>query len=138
MKNFFISLVSSDPTSISSTRFAFLLSVLLSNFIIFGSWLGLSIYFGKLLEIPESVIILYGIEEAIVTDTSISKTIINTYHLERKQIFLSLGHVHELRNRKDIIDAMPEILKTFPDFILLIVGGYRNKKTTIISTKTWC
>ena len=65
MKNFLISLVSCDPTSISSTRFAFLLSVLLSNFIIFGSWLGLSIYFGKLLEIPESVIILYGIANGI-------------------------------------------------------------------------
>jgi len=65
MKNFLISLVSSDPTSVSSTRFAFLLAVILSNFVIFGVWIGLSLYFGKLLEIPESVIILYGIANGI-------------------------------------------------------------------------
>jgi len=92
-------------------------------------------YIQQTFDKKNSVIILYGIEEAIVTDTSISKTIIDTYHLEGKQIFLSLGHVHELRNRKDIIDAMPEILKTFPDFILLIVGDIGTKKPQLLAQK---
>ena len=41
------------------------MAVILSNFVIFGVWIGLSIYFGKLLEIPQSVIILYGIANGI-------------------------------------------------------------------------
>lgn len=35
---------------------------------------------------------------------------------------ISLGHVHELRDRLDLIAAMPEVLQKYPDTELLIVG----------------
>jgi len=49
----------------SSTRFAFILAVILSNFIIFGLWLGLSINQQELLPIDNSILILYGLANGI-------------------------------------------------------------------------
>jgi len=34
-----------------------------------------------------------------------------------------LGHVHEIRNRRDLVEAMPSVLKVFPETVLLIVGA---------------
>jgi glycosyltransferase involved in cell wall biosynthesis len=45
------------------------------------------------------------------------------YGLQGKRVILSLGHVHEIRNRKDLVEAMPEVLKAFPETVLLIVGA---------------
>lgn len=45
------------------------------------------------------------------------------FGLEGKRIILSLGHVHEIRNRHDLIAAMPIVLRVFPDTVLLIVGA---------------
>jgi len=45
------------------------------------------------------------------------------FDLAGKRIILSLGHVHDIRNRHDLIAAMPEVLRVFPDAALLIVGA---------------
>jgi 1,2-diacylglycerol 3-alpha-glucosyltransferase len=45
------------------------------------------------------------------------------YGLEEKRVILSLGHVHEIRNRRDLVEAMPSVLKVFPKTVLLIVGA---------------
>lgn len=90
-------------------------------------------YVQKTFKKQHSIIIPYGIE--ITTDTSMSQTLKDTYHLEDKKIFLSLGHVHELRDRKDIIEAMPEILKIFPEFVLLIVGDIGTDKPQLLAQK---
>jgi len=92
-------------------------------------------YSQQTFDIENLLIILYGIERPIITDTSVSTIIIKTYHLENKQIFLSLGHVHELRNRTDIITAMPEVLKFFPNIILLIVGDIGTEKPRLLAQK---
>jgi glycosyltransferase involved in cell wall biosynthesis len=92
-------------------------------------------YSQQTFNIKNSLIILYGIEKPVITDTSISNTIVQTHHLENKQIFLSLGHVHELRNRTDIIIATPEVLKLFPNFILLIVGDVGTEKPRLLLQK---
>jgi glycosyltransferase involved in cell wall biosynthesis len=44
------------------------------------------------------------------------------YQLNGKRVILSLGHVHEIRNRKDLIEALPFVLKELPNTVLLIVG----------------
>jgi hypothetical protein len=59
------SILKESPDSLSSTRFAFLLAVIISNFAIFGIWVGLSIYSGAVLEIPESVLILYCLSNGL-------------------------------------------------------------------------
>ena len=45
------------------------------------------------------------------------------FGLDGKRVILSLGHVHDIRNRYDLIAAMPEVLRVFSDTVLLIVGA---------------
>jgi glycosyltransferase involved in cell wall biosynthesis len=44
------------------------------------------------------------------------------YGLGQGPVILSLGHVHALRDRMELIHAMPQILSRYPDAHLLIVG----------------
>lgn len=45
------------------------------------------------------------------------------YRLDGKRVILSLGHVHEIRNRRDLVEALPFVLEEFPNTVLLIVGA---------------
>ncbi len=45
------------------------------------------------------------------------------YGLGGKRVILSLGHVHEVRNRRDEIKALPTIRQAIPNAVLLIVGA---------------
>jgi glycosyltransferase involved in cell wall biosynthesis len=47
----------------------------------------------------------------------------SSFALEGKRIILSLGHVHEIRNRADLVLAMPAVLERIPQAVLLIVGA---------------
>lgn len=42
--------------------------------------------------------------------------------LADKRVILSLGHVHEVRCRRDEVRAMPDILRDVPNAVLLVVG----------------
>jgi hypothetical protein len=55
----------------SSTRFAFMLSVVISNIVVFGVWVGLSIAAGVLLPIDSSIIVLYCIANGISSATKL-------------------------------------------------------------------
>lgn len=44
------------------------------------------------------------------------------YKLEGGPIILSLGHLHDTRNRRELIEIMPGLLRLFPLLKLLIVG----------------
>jgi len=71
----------------------------------------------------DSVLIPYGVA---LNDTSTPMEIERerTEHdLAGKRVILSLGHVHEIRNRRDLVAAMPAILKAVPNALLLIVGA---------------
>jgi len=43
--------------------------------------------------------------------------------LHGKRVILSLGHLHSIRNRTDLIAALPHVLRSQPDVRLLIVGA---------------
>ena len=45
------------------------------------------------------------------------------HDLAAKRVILSLGHVHDVRCRRDEVHAMPDILQAFPDAVLVIVGA---------------
>lgn len=47
--------------NLSSNRVAFLISVILSNIIIFGTWCILSFINNELMSISESIIVIYGL-----------------------------------------------------------------------------
>lgn len=70
-----------------------------------------------------SCIVPYGVNLPDKTNASREQELRESYHLNGKRVILSLGHVHEIRNRKDLIAALPAILRVFPDTILLVVGA---------------
>jgi glycosyltransferase involved in cell wall biosynthesis len=76
----------------------------------------------------DSVIVPYGITLPQVTDDSTVEYIKNNYYLIGKQVILSLGHVHDIRNREDLIEAMPYILCQVPNAVLLIVGSVSTQE----------
>lgn len=76
----------------------------------------------------DSVIVPYGITLPQVTVYSTVENIKRKYRLMGKQVILSLGHVHDIRNRKDLIEAMPYILHQVPNAVLLIVGSISTQE----------
>lgn len=71
----------------------------------------------------DGVLIPYGIALPLSPDPELRKKLIAEYNLADKKIMLSLGHLHALRNRIELIKAMPEVVKAYPDFVLVIVGA---------------
>jgi glycosyltransferase involved in cell wall biosynthesis len=45
------------------------------------------------------------------------------FGLAGKRVILSLGHIHEVRCRRDEVRAMPAILRAVPNAVLLLVGA---------------
>ena len=71
----------------------------------------------------DAVIVPYGIDLPTLPENGQVKQIQATYGLNGKRIILSLGHVHDIRNRHDLIAAMPDVLRIFPNAVLFIVGA---------------
>ena len=43
--------------------------------------------------------------------------------LAGRRVILSLGHVHEIRDRVDLVSALPEVLRAIPEAALVVVGA---------------
>ena len=71
----------------------------------------------------EYVIIPYGINPLSEHDPAQVEFLCEKHGIQNKKVILSLGHVHEIRNRHDLIAALPEVLEHVPDTVLLIVGA---------------
>lgn len=87
--------------------------------------------FGKV----DHVLVPYGIGPSPKPDREIVDQIRQKYQLFRGPVILSLGHVHEIRNRKDLIEAMPLVLDKFPGLVLLIVGAIGTKSAETLAAK---
>jgi len=80
-------------------------------------------YVEKRHHIKNSPIIPYGIEIPS-PDPNEVQALSRQFNLgDKYPVILSLGHVNLLRDRADIIQAMPVVLKKFPNAQLLIVGA---------------
>jgi len=77
--------------------------------------------------IPDSPIIPYGVEVPSPNKDSV-KNIQEKYNLSKKRVLLSLGHVNDMRDRMDLIQAISQIIQVFPDVRLLIVGDVHIQK----------
>ena len=49
------------------------------------------------------------------------------YQLDGRPVILSLGHVHDKRDRRELLEAMPAILRAWPRALLLIVGAVSSE-----------
>jgi len=71
--------------------------------------------------VKESPVIPYGIDALPPKPNDIAE-VCQRWGLNDKLVLLSLGHVNGMRNRLDLIQAMPAVVQRFPNVRLLIVG----------------
>ncbi len=71
--------------------------------------------------VKQSPVIPYGIDMLAPNPVDIAE-VCQRWDLNDKQVLLSLGHVNGMRNRLDLIHAMPAVVQRFPNVRLLIVG----------------
>lgn len=82
-----------------------------------------------------SKIIPYGISKFEQPEEKLIEHLTEKYNLKGKRILVSLGHLHENRNRKELIEALPDVLKIYPDLILVIVGSIGTSYTADLIKK---
>jgi glycosyltransferase involved in cell wall biosynthesis len=70
-----------------------------------------------------SVVVPYGINIPGPGDPAVIKRLRAKHNLAGRRVILSLGHVHEVRNRKDLIRALPVVRKAVPEAVVVIVGA---------------
>lgn len=69
------------------------------------------------------VVVPYGITLPDEVDAAMVQQLRSKHNLNGKRVILSLGNVIELRDRRDLIAALPDIRKTIPDAVIVIVGA---------------
>ncbi len=73
-------------------------------------------------------IIPYGISLPAHPGSLVEQQLVEQFDLSNKRIILSLGHLHVLRNRLDLIRALPPVIEKFPNLLLVIVGGIMDQR----------
>jgi glycosyltransferase involved in cell wall biosynthesis len=71
----------------------------------------------------DSCLIPYGVEAPAAPTAEAIERLRKQHDLAGKRVILSLGHVHEIRNRKDLVAALPAVLAQIPNVVLLIAGA---------------
>lgn len=80
-------------------------------------------YVNEAFKHPNAVLLPYGISLPEMPGNDRIAQIKAQYGLDGKRVILSLGHVHEIRNRKDMVEALPGVLERFPNAVLLVAGA---------------
>jgi glycosyltransferase involved in cell wall biosynthesis len=86
------------------------------------------VYAHEAFGLPNAPIVPYGIE-VDPPPAGMVEALIRRHGLGGKRVILSLGHVHDIRNRKDLVAAMPQVLSAVPEAVLLIVGTEATPST---------
>ncbi len=85
--------------------------------------INMSHYVAEAFQRRDSLLIPYGVELPGAPTAAEIESERSEHRLAGKRVILSLGHVHEIRNRRDVVAAMPAILKAVPNAVLLVVGA---------------
>lgn len=76
----------------------------------------------------DTVIVPYGIRLVEDPPPQLTHEITEKFGLSGKRVILSVGHLHEIRNRLDLISAMPSILAEFANAVLVVVGAVSDPR----------
>ena len=76
----------------------------------------------------DGYLVPYGISLPDHPGPAVERQIIEHFGLAGRRVILSLGHVHALRNRLDLIRAVPAVRERFPEVMLLIVGAVADQR----------
>jgi phosphatidylinositol alpha-1,6-mannosyltransferase len=92
-------------------------------------------YVSDAFKIQEVAIIPYGVNILPEPDPVLLNRLKDKYLLHDKRVILSIGHLHEIRNRREIIEALPRIHERFPNVVLLIMGDVGTKSAEVLAKK---
>ena len=67
-------------------------------------------------------IIFNGADDALFNPGNFGAEIIKEHNLQNKKILLCIGRFNEMKGQRYLIEAMPEVLKKFPETSLLLIG----------------
>ena len=65
----------------------------------------------------------YGVDLPATVNPELVADLRREHQLAGRRVILSLGHVHSLRNRFDLVRAMPVVRQAIPEALLLVVGS---------------
>ncbi len=71
----------------------------------------------------DSDVVTYGVDEPDAVTNEQRDALRARHSLDGRRIIVSVGHVHAIRNRHELIRALPAVARAFPDVLLLVVGG---------------
>lgn len=91
----------------------------------------LSVAFGR----EDGTLIPYGISLPDHPGPGVERQIVEHFELAGRRVILSLGHVNALRNRLDLIRAMPAVCARFPNVVLLVVGAVADQRPVNLAKK---
>ncbi len=86
-------------------------------------------YISKAFGKKTAVIVNYGVEPLPKPKTEEMLTLRQKYNLGEGPIILSLGHLHENRDRRELIGILPQLTKSFPNIKVIIVGDIGTRST---------
>lgn len=71
----------------------------------------------------DAALVTYGVDPPRAVSAEELEQIRQTYGLGNSPVIVSVGHVHAIRNRHELLRALPMVIKRVPDVKLVIVGG---------------
>jgi len=92
-------------------------------------------YVRKTYQARNIVQIPYGATVLPKADPTKVQELRNQYDLENKPVILSLGHLHQTRDRLELIRILPDLVNQFPGLVLMIVGYIGTKSTLKLASK---
>ncbi len=95
----------------------------------------ISSYIEKTFGNIKTKLIPYGISQPPTPEPEEMTAIRNRFGIEEGPVILSLGHLHEVRNRKELIEALPRLITRFPDLRVLIVGDVGTDSAEKLATR---
>lgn len=81
------------------------------------------------------ILLPYGITQMPDAAEANMESIRQKYNLKNSPIILSLGHLHEIRNRKELIEILPVLLSRFPNLKLMIVGDIGTSSAGLLAKR---
>ncbi len=83
----------------------------------------------------DKILLPYGITQMPKPSEGEMASIRQKYSLGNSPVLLSLGHLHEIRNRKELIEVLPALLSRFPDLKLMIVGDIGTNSAELLAKR---
>lgn len=78
-------------------------------------------------------LIPYGVDEAPPLAPDVAAAIAERFALQGSRLLLSIGHVHQIRNRIDFVRAMADVVRHVPEAKLIVVGAVGDQRPVALA-----